>query len=73
MTGSEQLKRWRDKQGLTQTQVAEQVGVSIRTYQYWEKGEFAPNRPLSARLHALTGIAPTDWISSRGSVEEHLG
>lgn len=73
MAAKDQLKQWRSDQGLTQKEAAEMLDVEVRTYQYWESGKFAPNREASARVHAVAGIATTDWISSPGTVEEHVG
>ena len=42
MTFGEKLHKLRDSQKLTQTQMAELLGVSLRTYQYYEAGRMYP-------------------------------
>lgn len=42
MTFGEKLKKLRDSHKLTQTQMAEILGVSLRTYQYYEAGRMYP-------------------------------
>lgn len=37
------IKLLREQLGMTQTELAERCGVSLRTVQYWEKGEHIPD------------------------------
>mgnify|MGYP004729332309 CR=1 FL=1 len=39
----ERIKTLREKEGLTQEQVAKAVGIQGRTYQYYEGGSYAPS------------------------------
>lgn len=32
-----QLRRWRDRLGLTQDRAADALGINLRTYKRWEK------------------------------------
>lgn len=42
MTFAEKLKKLRDMRQLTQAQMSELLGVSLRTYQYYESGRMYP-------------------------------
>ena len=37
------LKKFRERAGLTQQLVADSIGIQVRTYQKWEKGEAKPD------------------------------
>jgi DNA-binding transcriptional regulator YiaG len=51
MTGAE-VKRLRESLGLTQTALAEQLGVHVMTVSRWER-DFVPIPPPAARLLEL--------------------
>jgi transcriptional regulator with XRE-family HTH domain len=51
MTGIEQLKEIRTQKGLTQQQLADQTGMTLRTIQRIEKGEVKPS------LHSLNALS----------------
>lgn len=53
MTLGEKIKVAREKKGLSQRQVAEQVGVSQPAYFEWERGDSVPSW---ARMKALAQI-----------------
>ena len=55
------LKRNRLKLGLTQKDVAEAVGATLRTYQKWENGETTPDSKFLLRL--------LNWLDVRDVVE----
>lgn len=38
------LKQWRTELGLTQKEAAQNLGISLRTVKYWERGKI-PNYP----------------------------
>ena len=44
------LREIRKKSGLTQTQAAQQVGVTPRAYQYYESGEREPGVRTAIRI-----------------------
>jgi len=46
----EALKRLRDELSLTQTQLAEQLGVSFATISRWENGKVVPNMRVAAEV-----------------------
>ena len=50
--------RARTKLGLTQAQVAEAAGVSVRSIQYIEKGTFMPKSVLMLKLLIILQIDP---------------
>lgn len=66
MDGKTKLRNWRKAEGITQEKAADILGVSVRTYQNWEIGTFAPSLEMAARVHAVSGIPTTDWIDSAG-------
>lgn len=45
---SASIKRWREANGLTQEQAARRLGVTLRNYQNYESGAYAP--PDSIRM-----------------------
>lgn len=47
---AERLRELRGKKGITQSQVAEYLGLKLRAYQYYESGE---HRPEYEKLIAL--------------------
>ena len=53
---SEVLFRAREKQGLTQNQVAEAVSISLRWYQRLERGDKLPGTIVMLRLILLLHI-----------------
>lgn len=55
------LKLMRSRKGLTQEQVAEQVGVSRQAVAKWEKGETLPDIESCVRLADLFGV-PLDAL-----------
>ena len=46
----EKLKEFRKKHGLTQTQLAKEVGVSLMTIRLWEDGISYPNQDNLGKL-----------------------
>lgn len=49
-----EVKEWREQLGITQTEAAEQLGVTARNYQAYEAGDYAP--PISVRK-LMTAVA----------------
>jgi transcriptional regulator with XRE-family HTH domain len=43
MTFGEELRAWRQREGLTQREAAEFLKVNRRTYEDWEYGRFVPD------------------------------
>ena len=60
------LARLRRMQGLSKTDVAERLGISITAICHWEQDR---SRPKAARLQALSqlfGVSPPDLLSDDG-------
>jgi transcriptional regulator with XRE-family HTH domain len=55
------LRRWRDRQGLTQDDAAAQVGISRNRWSEIETGSGDCTLDTALKIEALTGIAPKDW------------
>jgi len=61
---SENLKRYRLKAGLTQTECAAALGFSKQTWQQYESGRTAPNVFLAAKMAAVVNCTVNDLLSS---------
>ena len=61
----DRLKSERKSHGLTQKQVAEKIGVSIRAYQQYEQGMYEPNIERLIALADLYGVT-VDFLICRG-------
>lgn len=60
MNYSEKIKEYRDKVLITQTELANQLGVSFASVNRWEKGKFEPTMKVKRKLRVLfekAGIA----------------
>lgn len=51
----EQIRQLRQKKGLTQAQMADELGVHLRTYQQWEYGRRKPNAAVVKLLQIIAG------------------
>lgn len=60
------LKSLRKRKGLTQQQVAERLGITVRAYQHYETGDRTPNLEKSFELAEILGIS-LDELSVRNS------
>lgn len=54
----ENLKELRKAKGMTQTDVAKKIGVSLAGYRLWELGVGKPNRENYEKLKELFNILP---------------
>lgn len=54
----ENLKELRKAKGMTQTDVAKKIGVSLAGYRLWELGVGEPNRKNYEKLKELFDIIP---------------
>lgn len=59
---AEFVSRHRERHGLTQAQLAAQLGVSQRTVSRWERGEDNPNAAVQLRLRELTRIPDSKML-----------
>jgi len=53
----ERLKELRDARGLTQTRVAELLGVGLRVYHRWETGSAVPHFDTVVKLADVLGVS----------------
>ena len=67
----ERIKEARNKLGLTQAQLANQVGVSSQTVWSWEAGRVKPNHEHLEEL-AFRCQVSTSWLLGRDVVEAEL-
>lgn len=56
------LKQLRRSAGLTQTQLAEKLGVSFKTLSHWESGYSEPNLAALKKLKELFGVVYEDLL-----------
>ena len=66
---TDRLKEARKKRGLKQSDVAEHLGIAVRSYQYYEAGR---RRPEYERLIALADYfdVTTDYLLGRTDKEK---
>jgi transcriptional regulator with XRE-family HTH domain len=57
------IKRYRDRKGLTQGELAKLLGVSKATISRWEAGLRAPRRSDLPRISKMTGIELVELIA----------
>lgn len=70
---NEALKQARTSMGLTQKEVAEAVGASIRTYQKWENGETKPDCQYLLRIMNWLEIEDTQDLITYESIDVEEG
>jgi transcriptional regulator with XRE-family HTH domain len=51
------LKAARVNAGLTQTESAERIGVSVSTIKNWEAGKSFPNQPMIEKICEIYGVS----------------
>lgn len=61
---AERLRELRGKKGVTQSQVAEYLGLKLRAYQYYESGEHRPEYEKLMALADFFGVT-TDYLLGR--------
>ena len=67
---SERLKQLRSENGLTQQNVADRLGVKLRTYQYYESENDKAHRPDLETLVVLADMygVSVDYLIGRSDV-----
>lgn len=50
------IKELRESHGLKQQWIADQVGVSLRTYQFWQEGKSPPSQDNLEKLADIFGV-----------------
>jgi len=68
--GGVKLRDWRDAERVSQTAVAEQLGIGQSSLSAIEVGKRAPTAEQAELLRELTGIAPEDWTTPNPEAEE---
>jgi transcriptional regulator with XRE-family HTH domain len=56
MTIGERIKQLREKASLSQSELANKAGVSVRSLQNWEIGHRTPQLPAAAALAKALGV-----------------
>jgi DNA-binding transcriptional regulator YiaG len=54
------VRAWRQRLGLTQTQAANALGVSTRAIQAYEGGDYEPGKPVVRLMEAIEQSSSTD-------------
>ena len=62
----------REKQGLTQADVAKQLGVTPAAVSKWENGSSKPRVEVLFQLAEILGVRPEELMAGRYIEEEHL-
>lgn len=60
----ERIKRLRIERNILQKHIAEHLGVTVRTYQYYESGELEPNLKNLVKLADYIKVS-TDYLLGR--------
>ena len=64
MIFSERLKTLRKEKKLTQKELAEQIGISQKSYSHWETGKNEPSLENLIKLADLFEVS-LDWLFGR--------
>ena len=64
MIFSERLKTLRKEKKLTQKELAEQIGISQKSYSHWETGKNEPSLENLIKLADLLEVS-IDWLFGR--------
>jgi transcriptional regulator with XRE-family HTH domain len=65
------LRRWREQAGLTQGDLAEQLGITQQTVSDWERDRGLPHRTRTAELDRILGLEPrTTLLAIHGALGE---
>ena len=71
MEFSEKLRALRQRRNLTQAQVADAVGISLRTYKGYELGQSRPRyRKILQRIATLYGVHVNDLLLEDNDIPE---
>lgn len=61
------LKEMRERQGLTQTQIADRLEVDKSTVSKWESGDSTPLKKYRRKLCELLGCTEAELLASAAS------
>jgi len=70
---SEQIKSARERRQMTQQELADEVGVSLRTVGSWERGESVPRNRMGAVAEALGLEVPGARDYGQEAIKRRLG
>lgn len=59
------IRRTRQRRNLSQSELAERVGVSQRTVSKWENGEVIPRSDRLAALAAVLGVSMSEMLEAK--------
>jgi transcriptional regulator with XRE-family HTH domain len=65
------IKELRLSRGYKQQWIADKIGVTLRTYQFWQQGKIPPTGENLERLAKLFGVTPTYIL--RGETPDPFG
>lgn len=67
---AERLRELRQQRDLTQTRIAELVGVGLRVYHRWERGGAAPHFETLLKLADVLGVSLDELAGRKGAPDE---
>lgn len=67
------IKIFRERKGLTQTQLAEKIGVKFQSVQGWEKGRTRPSSKRFSEIAGALGITVQDLLEGNVNVSQEPG
>ena len=70
---SEQIKSARERRQMTQQELADEVGVSLRTVGSWERGETVPRNRMGAVAEALGIEVPGERDYGQQAIRRRVG
>lgn len=71
MTVAANIKRYREKMGLTQEELAEKLGVARSTVTQWENGWSSPRMGKVQQLARVFHVTTADIVSERIELDTH--
>lgn len=75
MTFNERLKYYRELNDMSQTELAEKIGVASSTIRRYERGLREPNQTTIIKLAECLNVAPSDFFKDTTSsdvIQEHI-
>ncbi|MGT2929341.1 LexA family transcriptional regulator [Streptococcus dentasini] len=72
MFSAEKLKKRRQKLGLSQADLARQLGISRPSYFNWENGHTRPNQKNWDKLSQILQVSPSYFLSEHEIVETYV-
>lgn len=72
MFSADKLKKRREELGLSQAEVARQLGISRPSYFNWENGNTKPNQKNWDKLSQILNVVPSYFLSEHEIVETYV-